>query len=38
MHCPNLECLHIDCIYKLADGVSPGQHLLTKEHVLIVTL
>ena len=33
----NIECLHIECIYKLADGVSPGQHLLLKEHVLIVT-
>ena len=38
MPCPNLECLHIDCIYKLADGVRPGQHLLMKGHEIIVTL
>jgi len=41
MSCLNLECLHIDCIWKVTDGVSPGQQLLMKEHVLnvlIVTL
>ena len=38
MTCPNLERLLTNCIQKLADGVSPGQHLLMNEHVLIVTL
>ena len=30
MPCPNLECLHIDCIQKLADKVSAGQHYNTE--------